>query len=62
MEKAKEVATEVKDAAVEVAAGLHPKAQLSSLREVVDGVGFDEKRGWRRVLALWSATNSPFLR
>ena len=62
MEKAKEVTTEVKEAVVEVAAGLHPKAQLSSLRDVVGGAGFDEKRGWRRVLALWSATNSPFFR
>ncbi len=62
MEKAKEVATEVKEAAVEVAAGLHPKAQLSSLREVVDGVGFDEKRGWRRILSLWGSISAPFCR
>jgi hypothetical protein len=32
------------------------------LREVVGGEGFDDKRGWRRILALWDATNAPFSR
>jgi hypothetical protein len=35
---------------------------LSALREVVGGEGFDDKRGWRRILALWGATNAPFSR
>jgi hypothetical protein len=24
--------------------------------------GFDDKRGWRRIMALWGSTNSPFYR
>jgi SH3-like domain-containing protein len=46
----------------EVAASFRPKAQLSTLRQVVDSEGFDDKRGWRRILALWGATNAPFSR
>ena len=62
METVKEVTAEVKEATAEVAASLRPKVQLSSLREVVGGEGFDDKRGWRRIMALWGAVNSPFLR
>ncbi len=62
MEKVKEAATEVKEATAEVAASLRPKAQLSTLRAVVDSQGFDDKHGWRRALALWGATNAPFSR
>jgi hypothetical protein len=36
--------------------------QLVSLRETVSSEGFDDKRGWRRILALWGSTNSPFCR
>jgi hypothetical protein len=62
METAKEVTAEVKEATVEVAASLRPKAQLSTLREVVNSEGFNDKRGWRRILALWGANNAPFTR
>jgi hypothetical protein len=62
METVKEVTAEVKEATAEVAASLRPKVQLSALREVVGGEGFDDKRGWRRILALWGATNAPFSR
>jgi len=63
MEKVKEVNAEMKEATTaEVTASLHPKVQLSTLREVVGGEGFDDKRGWRRILALWGATNAPFCR
>jgi hypothetical protein len=62
MEQLKEVTAEVKEATAEVAASVGPKVQLSTLREVVDSEGFDDKRGWRRILALWGATNAPFSR
>ena len=62
MEQGKEATTEVKEATAEVAASLLPKVQVSTLREVVDGEGFDDKRGWRRILTLWGATNAPFFR
>ncbi len=66
MEKAKEITTEVKkqvkEVTTEVAAKVSPKVQLVSLRETVCGEGFDQKRGWRRILALLGSTNSPFCR
>jgi hypothetical protein len=62
METVKEVTAEVKEATAEVAASLRPKVQLSTLREVVDSEGFDDKRGWRRILTLWGATKAPFSR
>ena len=66
MEKAKQIAgevkEEVKEAAAEVAAKVIPKEQLVSLRETVCGEGFDQKRGWRRIVALLGSTNSPFCR
>ena len=66
MEKAKEITSEVKEAAkeaaAEVAAKVIPKGQLVSLRETVCGEGFDQKRGWRRIVALLGSTNSPFCR
>ena len=66
MEKAKEITIEVKqevkEAAAEVAAKLRPKAQTVGLRETICGKGFDDKRGWRRILALLGSTNSPFCR
>jgi SH3-like domain-containing protein len=62
METVKEVTAEVKEATAKVTASLRPKAQLSTLREVVNSEGFDDKRGWRRILALWGANNIPFYR
>jgi hypothetical protein len=62
METVKEVTAEVKEATVQVAASVRPKAQLSTWREVVNSEGFDDKRGWRRILALWGANNIPFYR
>ena len=62
MEKAKEITTEVKEAAAEVAAKVIPKVQSVSLRETLCGEGFDQKRGWRRIVALLGSTNSPFCR
>jgi hypothetical protein len=66
MEKAMEITTEVKEevkeAAAEVAAKVNPKVQSVSLRESVRGEGFDQKRGWRRIVALLGSTNSPFCR
>ena len=66
MEKAKEITTEVKEevkeAAAEVAAKVIPKVQSVSLRETLCGEGFDQKRGWRRIVALLGGTNSPFCR
>jgi SH3-like domain-containing protein len=67
-EEVKEIATEVKEeikeATAEVADKLAPgnKPQLVSLRETVSSEGFDDKRGWRRIQALWGSTNSPFFR
>jgi hypothetical protein len=60
-----EAKEEVKEAAAEVVDKLAPKhapGQLVSLRETVCGEGFDEKRGWRRIVALLGSTNSPFCR
>jgi hypothetical protein len=60
-----EVSEEVKEATAEVVEKLAaPKkgAQLVSLRETVSGEGFEEKRGLRRIMALWGSTNSPFYR
>jgi hypothetical protein len=62
METVKEVSAEVKEATAEVAGSLRPKVQLSTLREVVNSEGVDDKRGWRRILALWGANNAPFFR
>ena len=66
MEKAKKITGEVKEgieeAAAEVAAKVIPKVQSVSLRETVCGEGFDQKRGWRRIVALLGSTNSPFCR
>ncbi len=63
-EIAVEVKEEVKEATAEVVDKLLPrnKPQLASLRETVSSEGFDDKRGWRRILALWGSTNSPFCR
>ena len=59
-----EVVEEVKEATAEVVEKILPQkgAQLVSLRETVSSEGFDEKRGWRRIMALWGSTNSPFYR
>jgi hypothetical protein len=59
-----EVTEEVKEATAEVVEklGAHKGAQLVSLRETVSSEGFDDKRGWRRIMALWGSTNSPFCR
>ena len=66
MEKAKEITTEVKEevkeSAAEVAAKIIPKVQSVSLRETICGEGFEEKRGWRRIVALLCSTNIPFCR
>jgi hypothetical protein len=63
-EMAAEVKEEVKEATAEVVdklvAGNNP--QLVSLRETVSSEGFDDKRGWRRIVALWGSTNSPFFK
>jgi hypothetical protein len=63
-EIAPEVTEEVKEATAEVVDKLRANsgAQLVSLRETVSSEGFDEKRGWRRIMALWGSTNSPFYR
>jgi hypothetical protein len=64
-EEVKEITMEVKEATAEVVDKLGPKQgsqQLVSLRETVSSESFDEKRGWRRILALWGSTNSPFCR
>jgi hypothetical protein len=53
MEKLKEATTELKEATTEVAAKLRPKAAWVSLRETLCSEGFDDKRGWRRMAALW---------
>ena len=59
-----EVKEEVKEATAEVVDKLLPrnKPKLVSLRETVCSEGFDEKRGWRRIVALLASTNSPFCR
>jgi SH3-like domain-containing protein len=62
MEKVKETTAEVKEATAEVVAELRPKVPLVSLRETLCREGFDDKRGWRRMLTLWDAINAPFCR
>ena len=63
MERAKKITTEVKEATPEVVEKLIPKkSPLVSLRETLCSEGFDEKRGWRRIMALLGSTNSPFCR
>ena len=60
-----EVTEEVKEATAEVVeklGGANKGAQLVSLRETVSSEGFEDKRGWRRIMALWGSTNSPFCR
>jgi hypothetical protein len=59
-----EAIEEVKAATAEVVEKIVPNkgSQLVSLRETVSSEGFDEKRGWRRIMALWGSTNSPFYR
>ena len=59
-----EVTEEVKEATAEVVEKLSANngAQLVSLRETVSSEGFENKRGWRRIMALWGSTNSPFYR
>jgi hypothetical protein len=60
-----EAKEEVKEVAAEVVDKLVPKHaphHLVSLRETVCGEGFEEKRGWRRIVALLGSTNSPFCR
>ena len=63
-EMAAEVKEEVKDATAEVVDKLVAgnKPQLVTLRETASSEGFDDTRGWRRILALWGSTNSPFFR
>ena len=63
-EMATEVKEEVKEATAEVVEKILPQKgpQLVSLRETVSSEGFDDKRGWRRIMALWGSTNSPFYR
>ena len=63
-EMATEVKEEVKEATAEVVEKIVPNkgSQLVSLRETVSSEGFGEKRGWRRIMALWGSTNSPFYR
>jgi hypothetical protein len=63
-EEVKEITMEVKEATAEVVDKLLPRnePQLVSLRETVSSEGFDDKRGWRRIMALWGSTNSPFCR
>ena len=65
MEKLKEATTEVKEATTEVVEKPRPKtkkAPLVSLSETLCSEGFANKRGWRRILALWGAVNAPFCR
>ncbi len=63
MEKAKEVTAEVKEATTQVVVNkLSPKVEWVSLREILCREGFDDKRGWRRIAALWGALNAPFCR
>ena len=67
MERAKEITTkvkeEVKEATPEVVEKLIPKkSPLVTLRETLCSEGFDDKRGWRRMVALLGAINPPFCR
>jgi vacuolar-type H+-ATPase subunit E/Vma4 len=59
-----EAIEEVKAATAEVVEKIVPNkgSQLVSLRETASSEGFDDKRGWRRIMALWGSTNSPFYR
>ena len=59
-----EVTEEVKEATAELVEKILPQkeAQLVSLRDTVSSESFDEKRGWRRIMALWGSTNSTFYR
>ena len=64
-EEVKEITMEVKEATAEVVDKLVSKQgpqQLVSLRETACSEGFDDKRGWRRIFALWGSTNSPICR
>ena len=64
-EEVKEITMEVKEATAEVVDKLvatQGPQQLVSLRETLCGEGFDQKRGWRRIVALLGSTNSPFCR
>jgi hypothetical protein len=63
-EMAAEVKEEVKEATAEVVDKLVAgnKPQLVSLSQTVSSEGFDDKRGWRRIVALWGSTNSPFFK
>ncbi len=59
------VKEEIKEAAAEMVDKLLPEQgprQLVSLSETIWGEGFDQKRGWRRIVALLGSTNSPFCR
>ena len=58
-EEVKEITAEVVH---ELRANNEGPQQLVSLRETVSGEGFGDKRGWRRIMALWGSTNSPFCR
>ena len=62
MEKVKKATTEVKEVTTEVADQLRAKVGWVSLRETLCSEGFDDKRGWRRIAALWGAINPPFCR
>jgi hypothetical protein len=67
VEKVKDVTggvkEDVKETATEVGRKLRPKkAPWVSLRETLCSEGFDDKRGWRRILTLWGAINAPFCR
>ena len=62
MEKLKEATTEVNEATTEVVDMLRPKGAWVSLRETLCSERFDNKRSWRRILALWGAVNAPFCR
>jgi hypothetical protein len=67
MKRAKEITTEVKEgvkeATPQVVDKLIPrKSPLVSLRETLCSEGFDDRRGWRRIMALLGSTNSPFCR
>jgi hypothetical protein len=60
-----EAKEEVKEATAEVVDKLlteNGPQQLVSLRETVSSEGYDDKRGWRRIVALLGSTNSPFCR
>jgi SH3-like domain-containing protein len=53
----------VKETTTEVARKLRPKkGSWVSLRETLCSEGFEDKRGWRRIEALWGAINAPFCR